>query len=470
MIEDIANGAALGEATIEDFRTSLRGSLLRAGDDEYDKARAVWNGMIDKRPALIVRCVGTEDVICAVQFARSNKLTVAVRGGGHSIAGFSTCDGGLLIDLSRLKGLMVDPERRVARAEPGVVWGEFDHETQAHGLATTGGLVSTTGIAGFTLGGGIGWLVRKHGLACDNLLSVDLVTADGRVLTASKEENPDLFWGVRGGGGNFGIVTSFEYELHPLSTVVGGLVAHPATKIAEVLGYYREFVTTAPDELTTMAAIATMPDGAKVIAIAACYAGPIEKGEEALRGLREFGPPVADHLGPIPYTALQTFFDATAPAGLHNYWKSDFINDLSDEAIATVVEHAGRIPSPLSQVHIHQLGGAMGRVSADATAYPTRDAHFVMNIIASWPPPTAGGADGDDEDQKQAGWARDFYSAMQPHFAGRAYINFLGSEAQEGQSRVRAAYGTNYERLAALKRKYDPTNCFHLNQNINPGP
>jgi FAD/FMN-containing dehydrogenase len=447
----------LGEATIEEFRVSLRGSLIRPGDSDYDAARTVWNGMIDKHPALIVRCSGVSDVMRAVQFARSHNLPVAVRGGGHNVTGAAVCDGGLVIDFSEMKSVRVDPVHRSARAEPGATWSDFDHETQAHGLATTGGLVSSTGVAGFTLGGGIGWLVRKHGLACDNLLSVDIVTADGRLLTASPEENSDLFWGVRGGGGNFGIITSFEFRLYPLSHVVGGLVAHPIERAGEVLRFYRDFVENAPDELTTLVVFVTMPDGFRVVGIGACYAGPLEQGEEVIGPLRRFGPPVADMFGPVPYTALQAANDPSAPAGMQNYWKASFLAGLSDEAIDTIVEHAMGMTSPLSAVHVHHLGGAMSRVAPDATAYNQRDSEFVVNIIGMWASPA--------EHDSHVDWVRHLYSALQPYSTGGAYLNFLGDE---GQERVRAAYGGNYDRLLALKYKYDPTNFFRLNQNIRP--
>lgn len=444
----------LDETTIQDFQASLRGQAVLPGDADYDEARKVWNGMIDRRPSLIARCAGVADVSRAVRLARNQNLLLAVRGGGHNVAGAGTCDGGLVIDLSPMKAVLVESKRSIVRVEPGATWKDFDEETQKYGLATTGGLVSSTGVAGFTLGGGIGWLVRKHGLACDNLLSAEVVTADGQLVRASADENPELLWGLRGGGGNFGVVTAFEFALHPVSTVVGGIVAHPLPRAREVLQFYRDFIATAPDELTTIVIFATTPEGHQIIGIAACYAGPVEQGEEVIRPLKEFGPPVMDMMGPLPYTALQQANDPTAPAGLQNYWKAAFLQDLSDEASDAIIESATNATSPLSMIHIHQLGGAMNRVAADAAAFGHRDEGFVVNIIGTWPTPV--------DNDKHIDWVRDLFSALQPYAHG-AYINFLGDE---GQERVRSAYGSNYERLVALKHKYDPTNLFRLNQNI----
>jgi len=457
MAHEVEVRIALDEATLQDFRASLHGQVILPGDAEYDEARKVWNGMIDRRPALIARCQGVADVSKAVRFAREQHLPLAIRGGGHNVAGAGTCDGGLVIDLSAMRGVQVDSERQTARVEPGATWKDFDEEAQRYGLATTGGLVSSTGVAGFTLGGGVGWLVRKHGLACDNLLAAEVVTADGQVVRASADEHADLLWGLRGGGGNFGVVTSFEFALHPVPTVVGGLVAHPLPRAREVLRFYRDFIATAPDELTTVAIFATTPEGHQIIGIAACYAGPVEQGEEVVRPLKEFGPPVMDMMGPAPYTALQQANDPTAPAGLHNYWKATYLQDLSDEAIDAVIEYAEKATSPLSMVHIHQLGGAMNRVAADATAFANRDSGFVVNILGVWPTPGA-------DDAAHMDWVRGLFTALQPYAHG-AYINFLGDE---GQDRVRAAYGANYARLVALKNAYDPTNLFRLNQNIPP--
>jgi FAD/FMN-containing dehydrogenase len=456
------------EAAVQEFKANLRGELIRPEDSGYDAARKVWNGMIDKRPALIVRCAGVADVISAVNFARTNRLLVAVRGGGHNVAGNAVCDGGIVIDLSRMKGMRVDPAARIARAQAGLTWGEFDRETQAFGLATTGGLVSTTGIAGFTLGGGIGWLMRKYGLTCDNLLSADIVTADGRFLTANKNENADLFWGVRGGGGNFGIATSFEYRLHPVGKIIGGLTLYPAEEAKEVLQFYREYLTTVPEDLTSMVFFLKAPPapfipenlhGAPVVGFAVCYAGSIEEGERVVRPLKEFGPPAVDLINPMPYTALQSMLDAGAPPGLQNYWKSEYLKGLSDGAIDAIVDHAARMQSPLSQVHVQHMQGAVSRVGADETPFGNRDATYVLNIVGMWSDPK--------ESETHTRWTREFFASMEPFSTGGVYVNFLGNE---GEKRVMAAYGqANYERLVALKNKYDPTNFFSLNQNIKPG-
>lgn len=449
------------------LRADFRGELLLPGDLNYDQARKIWNGMIDKHPAIIARCAGTSDVIKAVRLAREHELTVSVRGGGHNVAGNAVCDGGLMIDLSNMKSVQVDPSRRTARAEPGLNWRQFDLETQAFGLASTGGLVSSTGIAGFTLGGGIGWLVRKYGLALDNLTSVEIVTANSERLTASMSENTDLFWGVRGGGGNFGIVTSFEYELHPVGPIIlGGLIAYRAEDGRALLKFHRDFVKETPDELTTLVVYLTAPPlpflpkvthGTHLVAMAVCYCGKIEEGQRVLSPLRKFGKPVADIIQPMPYTALQTMFDATAPPGMQNYWKSAYISDLSDDVIDTILSYGDSITSPLSAIHIHQLGGAMRRIGDQSTAFSHRSAPFALNIVSSWSDPS--------ENDKHIKWTRDFFGAISKFTTG-VYVNFLGDE---GAERVREAYGEdNYRKLVELKNKYDPMNFFHLNQNIKP--
>ncbi len=455
---------------VERLRTGVRGPVIVPGDQGYDDARAIWNGAIDRRPACIARCTGAADVVAAVDFARERDLVVAVRSGGHGVGGHALCDGGLVIDLSLLKGIRVDPGARTARAEAGVLWGELDRETQLHGLATVGGIVTHTGIAGLTLGGGIGWLMRKHGATVDNLVSVDLVTADSEVLTASENENPDLFWGVRGGGGNFGIVTSFEYRLHPVGPIVlAGPIYHPLNDAREVLRFYREFIAASPDELTTICNLRIAPPlpflprdvhGKPIVMVGACYAGPPQDGIEVVRPLKEFGTPIVDLLEPKPYTALQSMFDASVPHGWHYYWKSAEVPPLTDEAIDTLVEHASALTSPKSYCIVFQLGGAIGQVGPEETAYSQRDAAHNVNINAVW-------TEDDPEPERHIAWAREFFEAMQPHTGGRVYLNFLGDE---GQDRVRAAYGDrNYERLARLKQIYDPTNLFRLNQNIQPG-
>jgi len=462
VLEQSGAETVLREAVVEKFRGSLRGRLLLAVDDGYDAARKIWNGMIDRRPALIARCAGVGDVVRCVDFARANDLVMAVRGGGNNIAGNAVCDGGLVIDLTGTKSVRVDPARRTARADAGVTWGEFDHETQAFGLATTGGQVSTTGIAGLTLGGGWGWLARKYGLASDNLVSVDIVTADGKLRTASATENADLFWGVRGGGGNFGVVTSFEYRLHPVGPVVGGFVFYPFAIAREVLQRYRELTQTAPDELAADAVLLTLPDGTKVAGIAVCYCGPVAEGERLLRPLKTFDTPLVDQLGPTSYTAVQTMLDASYPSGIQHYWKSSFLQDIGDKAIDTMIAQCTTLPSPMCHGLLeYQLGGAVGRVDRAATAFAARDAQHAFVSLGVCAEPA--------EAKRCAQWARGFWEAMQPFSTGGVYVNYLGREVDEGAERVRAAYGVEkYQRLLALKEKYDPTNLFRLNQNIRP--
>lgn len=466
--DQLSGGAVSMEAAVQELGAALRGTVILPGDDAYEATRRVWNGMIDKRPALIVQCAGVADVVAAVQFARDHDLLVAVRGGAHNVAGNAVCDGGMVIDLSRMKSVRVDPSARTARAEPGLTWGEFDRETQAFGLATTGGLVSTTGIAGFTLGGGVGWLVRKYGSTSDNLLSADVVTADGRFVTASEKENPDLFWGIRGGGGNFGVVTSFEYRLHPVGPMVmGGAVFHPASKAKELLRFHRDFAARAPEDLTTLVVFLTAPpapfipeqfQGTPMVAVACCYAGSLEDAAPVVQPLKEFGPPVVDLVGPIPYRALQAMFDETAPPGIQNYWKSHYLQGLGDETIDALVDHARDIPSPMSAVHIHHLEGAVGRVGEDGTAFGHRKSPFILNLVSMWTDPA--------ESEKNIRWTREFHAAMQPFSDGGVYVNFMGEEEPD---RVRAAYGdAKYRRLMDLKDKYDPTNFFRMNQNIRP--
>lgn len=448
----------LGESIVEELRESLRGALLLPGGNEYNEARALWNASFDKRPALIVRSAGVADIISSVNFARTHSLPVAVRCGGHNVAGNGACDGGLMLDLSRLKSVRVDPVNRTARAEPGLIWGEFDRETQAFGLATTGGICSATGIAGVTLGGGFGWLMRKHGLALDNLVSVDIVSADGQLRTASATENADLFFGVRGTHSNFGVVTSLEYRLHPVGpTVLAGMVVHPLEKGREVLRFYREYTGQAPDELSAWAALLTSPDGHPLVAILACYLGPGEQGEKALRPLKEFGPPMMDMIQPMPYVKAQSLIDESFPKGRYNYWKSNLLSELSDGTIDALVEGFAAVASPYSSVLIEQLGGAMSRVGKDETAFNHRDAPYDLVIMPMW-------SDSVESDQ-HIRWADELWRAVQPSSAGGVYVNYLGNE---GEERVKAAYGTNYERLVALKHKYDPTNLFRFNQNIRP--
>jgi FAD/FMN-containing dehydrogenase len=424
--------------------------------------------MIDRHPALIVRCAGVSDVLRAVDFGRSQNLTIAVRGGGHSIPGFSTVDGGIVIDLSPMKGLLVDQGRRRAVAQAGLTWAEFDHETQAFGLAVTGGLVSTTGIAGFTLGGGIGWLMRKHGLTADNLVAADMVTADGETVHASADENAELFWGLRGGGGNFGIVTSFEYDLHPVGpTILGGPIFYRGEDARAVLEFYREWSAQLPDEVTTLVNLLTAPPapflpeevhGKPIAAIVVAHSGSVEEGERAVRDLRAFGSPIVDLVGPMPYVALQSLIDDLYPKGLNNYFKSGYMRGLDDGAFDTIMEAYERISSPLSEIHIQHLGGAVARVPADATAFGERGAPYVLNLVTRWQDPA--------QADMHIGWAQGLYDAMTAHLTGGVYVNFLSAE---GEQRVHQAYGPEkYARLVALKDRWDPDNVFHMNQNIRP--
>jgi FAD binding domain/Berberine and berberine like len=445
------------EGAVREFAAGLRGEIVRPEEDGYDAARAVFNGMIDKRPALIVRCAGTSDVIRGVDFAHAHDLLLAVRSGGHNVAGKAVCDGSLMLDLSPMKGMRVDPARRRARAQSGLTLGEFDHETQAFGLATPLGVVSMTGIAGLTLGGGLGWLNGKHGLACDNLLSADVVTADGRLLTASEEENEDLFWGIRGGGGNFGVVTSFEYRLHPVGPVLAGGLRYPAAKARDVLRFYHEFASGCPDELSTSALLGRAPDGSLVAGITVCYCGAIEEGERVLRPLRAFGSPLEDGIRPMAYTALQSAPDEGFPPGQQHYWKSSNLEHLSDEAIEVMVWLVKEMPSPSSGVGLQQMHGAASRVDPAATAFPHRDEHYDLLILSQWANPA--------DSEENVRWTRELFEAMQPFVGKGVYVSNLGEE--EGD-RVKEAYGEHYERLVALKDRYNPTNLFRLNQNVKP--
>jgi hypothetical protein len=450
--------AGLEDAVIETFKAGLRGVLLRPDDAGYEDARRIHNGMIDHRPGLIVCCAGVADVLAGVRFARDHDLLVSVRGGGHGMPGFAVCGGGLMLDLSRMKSVHVDPHHRTVRAEAGVTWGEFDHETQAFGLATTGGVVGSTGIAGLTLGGGHGFLMRRYGLACDNLLSAAVVTADGRWLRASATEHAELFWGLRGGGGNFGAVTSFEYRLHPLETMLAGMVIYPIARAKAFLRLYREVTSTAPDELGTLVALGTLPDGTQAAVLLVGYSGPIEDGEKLLRPLREFGPPLADQVGPSPYRALQGISEHFNPRGYRNYLKTNYLRDLSDEAIDIMVERYVSVPAPFSHIVVEHMGGAVGRMDRDATAYNYRDAQYNFLIVGMWDNPA--------QDAGGIGWVRGLWQALQPFSSGNIYVNY---ESDVGVDRVQAAYGAaKYARLVALKNTYDPTNFFRLNANIKP--
>ena len=409
---------AIAEAAVEEFKSKLRGGLLQSGDEGYDDARAIFNGMIDRRPALIARCAGVADVIDCVNFARGKNVLVSVRGGGHNVAGNCVCDGGLMIDLSKMNSVLVDPAKRTGRAEGGATWRDFDHEAHAFGLATTGGFFPTTGVAGLTLGGGVGWLMGKYGLSLDNLLSVDMVTADGRFVTASADENSDLFWGVRGGGGNFGVVTSLEFRVHPLDMVVGGVVAHPIDRAKEVLRFFREFTSSSPDEVRCMAFLATSPEGVPGAMIAACYAGSPDEGEEVMRPLKEFGPPVEDHIGPMPYPALQGMLEPVAPHGFQNYWKSNFMKELDDRAIDVMIERFATIPNPTSGLVLEQAGGVMGRIGQEETAFRHRDARYNFLAIHMWPDAA--------DNETNIRWVKETWDAMQPFSSGGVYVNYLG--------------------------------------------
>lgn len=444
------------DVAIRGFAANLRGRLLRPSDEEYHLARRHYNALIDKYPALIVQCAGVADVIDAVAFARTHRLLVAIRGGGHNVAGRALVDGGMVIDLSPMKGIRVDPKQRTVRAEGGVTWGELDRETQAFGLATTGGLVSTTGIAGFTLGGGLGWLMRRFGRACDNLLSVDLVTADGRFLTVSAEEHADLFWGLRGAGPNFGVATALEYRLHSVGPVLAGRVIYPFAQAKEVFRVYREVTQAAPDELTAHFGLRKAPDGTPVAAILLCYSGPLESGEKVVRPLRQIGSPLADFVGPMTYREVQILMDPLYPSGVCQYWKSSFLAGLDDDVIDTVLAHFATVSSPLTAVVIEQLGGAAARMRSDETAFGHREAAYDILITSLWTDPT--------ESERHIQWTRDFWQAMQPFSSGGTYVNYLDA----GRPSDTAYDAATYQRLVTLKNQYDPTNFFRMNVNIEP--
>jgi FAD/FMN-containing dehydrogenase len=449
---------AIEYSAIPKLKTRIRGEVIGPGDEHYHEARRVWNGRIDKYPSMIVRCVDITDVLTTIEFARRWDMAVAVRSGGHSMVGYSVTDGGIVIDLSPMKGMWVDPVKGIAQAQAGLTLGEFVRQAQAFGLATTTGTVSGTGIGGLTLGGGIGWLMGKYGMTIDNLLSADLVTADGQVLTASATEYPDLFWGLRGGGGNFGVVTSFEFQLHPVDAVLAGKISYPLSRAREVLRFYREFTRAAPDELTVYVALATTSQGIPVISISLCYAGSVAEGERLVAPLRTFGSPLVDLVHPRPY--LQAISsDAGDPDGRHYYEQASSLQELSDDVIDLIADSSAARTSPSSQVLIQHVHGAVRRVSPAATAFALREVPYVMNIVAAW------NADEAHEAERYTEWVRAFQAALLPFTMKGVYTNFLGDE---GEEQVRASYGVNYERLVALKNKYDPTNFFQLNQNIKP--
>jgi FAD/FMN-containing dehydrogenase len=460
------NRTQLPEASLKGLAESLRGQLLTRVSPDFDRARRVWNAMIDRKPALIARCLSATDVVRAVEFAREHRVLVAVRGGGHNIAGSAICEGGLVIDLSQMREVRVDPRERVAVVGPGATLGDFDREAQAFGLATPLGINSTTGVAGLTLGGGFGWLSRKHGLTIDNLRSADVVTADGRLVKAGAEENEDLFWGLRGGGGNLGVVTSFTFDLHEVGPqLLSGLVVHPFEAAASVLRRYRDFVAEMPDELNVWLVLRKAPPlpflpqdvhGKEIVILAACYAGDLAPGEKHLAPLRAFGKPIADVVQPHPYAGWQTAFDPLLEPGARNYWKSHNFKILPDDALDTLIDYAGKLPTPYSEIFIARLGGAVNRVAPDATAYPHRDAEFVMNVHTRW--------EDASDDARCIGWARTFFSDTAPYATGGVYVNFI----PEDEERVPAAYGRNFDRLSRLKAKFDPDNLFRVNQNVRP--
>ncbi|HUK61904.1 MAG TPA: FAD-binding oxidoreductase, partial [Dongiaceae bacterium] len=459
---------ALKPEAIDGLRTQLRGALCLPGEPGYDAARTIWNAMIDRKPALVVRAAGAADVMHAVRFAREHRLLLAVRAGGHNIAGSAVCEGGLLLDLSPMKSVRIDPKARTARVEPGVTLGEFDREAQAFGLATPLGINSTTGIAGLTLGGGFGWLSRKLGLTVDNLIGADVVTAAGELVHASEKDHPDLFWALRGGGGNFGVVTSFEYRLHPVGPqVLAGLIVHPFARALELFDGYRRVTAAAPDELTVWTVLRKAPPlpflppevhGQEIMVFAVCYHGDLEQGKKAIAPLQALGKPIADVIGPAPLAGWQQAFDPLLTPGARNYWKSHDFTALSDAAIQKVVDYAGRLPTPECEIFVGHLGGAVNRVAKDATAYPHRDVQYVLNVHTRWSAPS--------DDHRCVAWARELYEHMAPHATGGVYVNFMPDDEKD---RVKSgAYGSNYDRLSKLKQKYDPENLFRTNQNIRP--
>ena len=451
----------------QELQGVIKGNVLVADDSRYEEAREIWNAMIDRRPAVIVQCADADDVEPTVAFARRNKLEISIRGGGHNIAGSSLCDHGLTIDFSKMKSVRVDAAKKRAYVEPGATLADVDEATMAHGLATPVGINSTTGIAGLTLGGGFGWLTRKYGMTIDNLISVDMVTADSKKLRASANENGDLFWAIRGGGGNFGVVTQFNFELFPVGPeVFAGLMVFPFTQAKQILRKYREFVNSAPEELNVWVVLRKAPPlpflpqsvhGKEVVVLPIFYSGPIAAAERLIAPLRDFGQAHGEHLGPQPYVQWQKAFDPLLTPGARNYWKSHNFTELADGALDSIIEFAGKLPSPQCEIFVGLIAGAPNRVASDAMAYGHRDAKFVLNVHGRW--------DEAKDDQKCIAWARDFFKASAPYASAGAYVNFMTAEESD---RIASAYGTNYARLVEIKRKYDPENVFHLNQNIRP--
>ncbi len=452
--------------TMTSLKSHLTGELVTPDDEAYEEARKVYNGMIDRRPAAIARCADVSDVVATVGEARKEGLLLSVRGGAHSVPGFGTNDDGIVCDLSGMRAVEVDAEGRTCRVQGGATWSDLDAATHPHGLAVTGGIISTTGVAGLTLGGGIGHLARGRGLSCDNLLSAEVVTADGRVLVASEDENADLFWALRGGGGNFGVVTSLEFQLHPVSEIYGGPIFYPVDRAAEVMRAYREFIAEAPEELGAFFAFQIAPPlpfipterhGETMCLIVTCWTGPVEEGPAVIAPLLEFAPVVASGVDVMPYPALNSAFDALLPAGLQHYWKADFVRELTDDAIAAHVECGPRVPCVESTMHLYPIDGAPQRVASDETAFSHRDARFACVIAGMWPDP--------GDNKRNTAWVRDYWEAIHPHSEEGGYINFM---SEDDAGRVRANHGPNYERLVEVKRRYDPENLFRMNQNIDP--
>jgi FAD/FMN-containing dehydrogenase len=456
----------MSKPTIDQLRDRVRGTVISSENEGYEEARKVYNAMIDRRPHVIVRCANAGDVMAAVDFARENGLDLAVRGGSHSVPGFGTCEAGVVVDLSAMRAVRVDPVSQTARAEGGATWGDFNAATYPFGLATTGGIISTTGVGGLTLGGGIGYLSRGLGLSCDNLISADVVTADGQLCIASEKEHEGLFWALRGGSGNFGVVTSFEFRLSPVKDIYGGPIFYELDRAGDVLRFFREFIVDAPEQLGAFPAFQIAPPlpfipenrhGEPFIAIVACWSGPLDEGERALQPFRDVAPIVAQHIGPMPYPALNSAFDGLVPPGLQHYWKANFNTQLTDAAIEAHVQHGPKVPAVNSTMHIYPINGACHRVAPDATAFAYRDASFATVIAGMWPDPA--------HNQANIQWVRDYYEATAPHSEQGGYINFM---ADDDQDRIKANYKGNYERLVKIKREYDPNNLFHLNQNIAP--
>ena len=456
----------MATSTLDELRAAVRGTVIGAGDPGYDEARRVYNGMIDRKPQAVIRCAGTEDVVAAVNYARENGLDLSIRGGGHSVPGFGTNDGGIVIDLSQMTAVKVDPQARTARAQGGATWGMFNDAAHEHGLATTGGIISTTGVGGLTLGGGIGYLTRGFGLSCDNLIGAEVVTADGKVVHASEKEHDDLFWALRGGGGNFGVVTAFEFRLHPVENIYGGPMFFELDAIGDVLRTYREVIADAPRELGAFPAFQIAPPlpfipenrhGDTFIAIVSCWAGDPKKGPDAVKAFRDIAPVVAEHVDVMPYPAINSAFDALVPAGLQHYWKANFVKELTDEAIEAHAEHGPKVPYVSSTMHIYPINGAVHDVTPGATAFAYRDANFATVIAGMWENPADNAAN--------TQWVKDYYAATAPHSEEGGYINFM---AGDDQDRIKANYKDNYTRLSQIKKAYDPGNLFHMNQNIRP--